>query len=113
MALFSSSVFGASFQIEWGNLTTNTEGWTQVNLVNTYTSPVVVASPEYIVTSQAYGISTWITNVTSTSFLVRNSNENLNNADNVKTHYIVMEEGSWTLPGTTTISFSLVFLFIL
>ncbi len=100
MSIFSTSIFASQFQMEWGTVTTTGENWLQVNLENTYTTPIVVASPEYTTTTTDYGRSSWVTNVTSSSFMIRTTNAVLANSDTMKQHYIVMEQGDWTLPGS-------------
>lgn len=88
----------AAFQMEWGSTTSSNETWVTITLDQIYDNPIVVASPEYSTTTQPNGISTWIRNVTSTSFELRTSDENLNSLDDITVHYIAMEEGNWTLP---------------
>ncbi len=97
--IFISNSFGTSFQMEWNSVISNNENWIKIPLINSYVTPVIVATPEYTSTNQDYGISTWITNVTSNSFMLRTSNEHLNNTQNITVHYIVIEKGSWVLPG--------------
>ena len=98
---FIQNINANSFQIEWDSKTISPETWTQINLTNKYYNPIVVASPEYSSTTNANGIGVWITNVTSTSFLIRTSDENFAAADSIPIHYIVIEKGSWTIPGTS------------
>lgn len=87
--------------MEWGKTTTTGETWKTITLENTYTNPIVVATNQYQSTTTDYGIATQITNVTPTSFKIKNSNINQNNPDNINTHYIVIEQGSWTIPETS------------
>ena len=96
-----SITFGSEFQMEWGKQTLQNETWTQINFSGFFIDPIVVATPQYSITTANFGISTWITNVTNTSFMVRTSDENFASQDNITTHYLIVEKGSWTLPGTT------------
>ncbi|MCA9496932.1 MAG: hypothetical protein KC589_08350, partial [Nanoarchaeota archaeon] len=96
--LLIPNIFAANLQIEWDSQVVSPETWTQINLANNYDNPIVVASPEYSVTTNAFGISVWVTNVTSNSFMIRTSDENFGAADSINVHYIVMEEGDWNLP---------------
>jgi hypothetical protein len=91
----------AQFQMEWDKQILVNETWTQINLSTFFIDPIVVATPEYSVTTQSFGISTWITNVTNTSFMLRTADENFGSTDNITVHYLVVERGEWTLPGTT------------
>ena len=97
---FIPNIFGVMFQMEWNNITITPESWIKINLENTYANPIVVATPEYTTTTNDNGISTWITNVTVNSFMLRVSDENFNASDNVRVHYMAMEEGAWYLPGS-------------
>lgn len=94
----NQNIFGNNLQLEWGSQNIPAETWTEITLTNTYFNPVVVASPEYSVTTNNNGIGVWITNVTSSSFMIRTSDENFASVDSINVHYIVMEEGNWTLP---------------
>ena len=89
--LLIPNLFAANLQIEWDSQTVSPETWTEITLANTYDNPIVVASPEYSVTTNAFGISVWVTNVTSNSFMIRTSDENFGAADSINVHYIVME----------------------
>ena len=62
MSLFSISGYSATFQMEWGTVTTINEDWLQVNLDNTYTNPIVVVTPQYNF-NPTNGIDSWVTNV--------------------------------------------------
>ena len=97
---FLSFSYSSTFQMEWDSITISPETWTQINTTNVYSSPIVVATPEYTSTTNPNGISVWVTNVTSSSFLVRTSDENFNAQDIITVHYIVIEEGTWSLPGS-------------
>ncbi|MCA9486128.1 hypothetical protein H6501_03000 [Candidatus Woesearchaeota archaeon] len=88
------------FQMEWGNSTALNETWITVNLSAFFVDPIIVATPQYTTTTNANGISTWITNITNTSFRLRVSDENFAAADNVLVTYIVLERGNWTLPNS-------------
>ena len=94
------NIFAGVFQMEWNAQVITPETWVQINLTNTYINPIVVATPEYFLTTNDNGISTWVTNVTPTSFKLRVSDENFNASDSIRVHYIVMEEGAWNLPGS-------------
>jgi hypothetical protein len=97
--MFSSAF--AQFQMEWNKQVITNETWTQINFSTFFIDPIVVATPEYSVTTQPFGISTWITNVTNTSFMLRTSDENFASQDSIMVHYLVVERGTWILPGTT------------
>lgn len=102
LILCINSVFSAAyFQMEWNKTTISPENWTQINFTDFYEEPIVVATPEYTTTTNANGISTWITNVTNTSFMLRTSDENLNAQDSLSVHYLVIERGTWTLPNSS------------
>jgi hypothetical protein len=74
--------------------------WTTVNLVNTYTSPVVVCAVNY--DNNSAPVVVRVNNVTATSFdvMLQDAGGSVV-ADDV--HYVVMEEGVWTLPDGTAI----------
>lgn len=99
--LFIPNVLSTTFQMEWDKQSVSPETWTQINLRNTYNNPIVVAGPEYSSTTNANGIGVWVTNVTTDSFMVRTSDENFAASDTINIHYIVMEEGNWTLPNSS------------
>ena len=88
----------ASFLImEWGVVPNVGEEWVQVNLTYEYVSPVIVASPQY----EDAGVPTVtrIANVTFTSFEVKLQNPGDGSTPTTRNvHYIVVEEGNWTLP---------------
>jgi hypothetical protein len=92
------SIFAATFQMEWDTQTISSESWTKIDLTNYYLSPVIVATPEYSSTTRDNGIIVWLRNVSGGSFEVYVGDENGNAADNVDVHFVVMEEGSWTMP---------------
>jgi uncharacterized repeat protein (TIGR01451 family) len=76
------------------------ETWTTVNLTNTYVSMVVVCTPNYA--NNLIPLVTRVRNVSGSSFEVRLQNPHGGNPDvalNSETvHYLVMEEGAFTLP---------------
>lgn len=90
----------AGLQMEWGTLVASAGEFEKVNLTNKYNSPIIVVTPEYTTTTNPNGIVTWLANVTSTSFEVTAEDENFANVDDVTLHYIVMEEGNFTLPSS-------------
>ena len=100
--IFSINSYGIDnkFQMEWNKTTSINETWKTINLNTYFIEPIVVATPEYNSTTNANGISTWIRNVTNTSFEIRTSDENFASADNITVHYLVIEKGSWTLPNS-------------
>ncbi len=98
--LFLPLFVSANFQMEWDSQIIAPETWTQINLNNIYSNTIVVAGPEYSSTTNANGIGVWITNVTSSSFMIRTSDENLASVDSISIHYIAIEEGNWTLPNS-------------
>ncbi len=101
LLVFSSSYPAKYFQMEWNSTIVKNETWTTINLTVDFVDPVVVAEPEYSVTTHDNGIMVWVRNVTNKSFQVRTSDENFSCADNIRVHYIVMERGSWILPNST------------
>jgi hypothetical protein len=75
--------------------------WTTVPLANTYTSPVVVASPRYA--NNSTPIVVRIQNVTATSFEIRLQNPSNGAVAAETVDYLVVEEGKWLLPDGTPI----------
>jgi hypothetical protein len=100
MSLFSTQIFGVELQMEWGTVTTTNENWLEVDLQNNYVNPIIVVTPEYSF-NPSTGIDSWVTNVTTSNFLIRTSNDLFTNSNSISVHYIVMEKGAWTLPGTS------------
>ena len=92
---------------EYGTVDIDGETWTTVNLQNTYTNPVVVASTRYFVDANVTATTprdARVRNKTSTSFQIKP--DTIAAATIVGTttlDYIVMEAGTWTIDnGTTT-----------
>lgn len=100
LVLSMISLSYAQFQMEWGKQQLQNETWTQINLSTYFINPIVVAAPEYTTTTDVYGIDVQITNITNTSFMIRSSDENFASQDNITAHFLILEEGSWTLPGS-------------
>ncbi len=93
---FTTLAFNPKF--EYGTLTNVSETWQTVNLTNTYTSMVVVAS--VVVTSNAsLSIVTRVQNATGNSFQVKlQVAGNATGATGTATvYYMVAEEGNYTL----------------
>jgi hypothetical protein len=83
-------------QIEWGS--TNTGGTSvTVNLTNSYTNPVIVASAQYA--NNTTPVVTRVSAVTGTSFDVRLQNPSGGAVVAEKISYIVVEEGVHTIGG--------------
>ena len=82
------------FSMEWGTVTVN-DTFTTVNLVNTYQSPIIVCAPAY---TSGIPRTVRIKDVTSTSFKVRVQNPSGETCPATTVHYIVVEEGVWSLP---------------
>ncbi len=87
-------------KMEW-NTTVVGSAWETINLINNYTSPVVVASVQYA--NNTIPVVPRITNVTSTSFMLRIQNPSNSSIVSEKVHYLVVEEGNWSLPDGTKI----------
>lgn len=86
--------------MEWNSQSISPETWTKINLTNNYNEPIITATPEYSSTTNNYGIGVWITNVTSNSFMIKSSDENFGASDTITIHYIAIEKGAWTIPGS-------------
>ena len=92
-----SSVMGI---IEFGVINVSDEVYSTVNLTNSFLSPVVVASPEYLAGPNAppYPMGAIIRNVTSQSFEVKVDRPSGGLTGTITpVHYIVMESGSWNI----------------
>lgn len=83
-----------SFRMEWGTITTG-DTFTQVDLHNSYSSPIIVCSPEY---DSGVPRTVRITDVTESSFRVRVQNPSSAVCPETNVHYIVAEEGVWDYP---------------
>ena len=88
--------------MEWGEFSLSAESWTTISMQNSYVSPIVVVSPEYASTSQNRGIGVWLDNVTENTFEVIASNHLGDSTNTITVNYIVLEEGNWSFPGTTS-----------
>lgn len=77
---------------------TGATGWTTISLEQSYDSPVIAVLP--FEDSTTNPISARIDNITSNSFDVtlQESNSDIGKSDTI--HYIVVEEGAWTLGNT-------------
>ncbi len=71
--------------------------WVSVEMENTYISPVVVAS--FLEESNTLPASVRIANVTSNSFDLKLQNPGNSSLSEEEVHYLVVEEGRWTLDG--------------
>jgi len=91
-----------SLAMEWGTVSVS-DTFTTVNLVNTYESPVIVCAPEY---SSGVPRTVRLRNVDSSSFDVRGQNPSGTTCPTTTAHYIVMEEGVWSLPDGTKVEAS-------
>jgi flagellin-like protein len=87
----SSSV---TFKMEWGTVTVD-DDFTQVDLQNSYFSPVVVCTPQY---SSGVPRTVRVTDVTGSSFRVRVQNPSSAVCPATVVHYLVAEEGVWDSP---------------
>jgi|GEM_PF-6570704 len=84
-------------KMEWGTVNSLSTSWVRVNLTNTYESPVVVSSPDY--TSVDIPVVTRLRNVSADYFEIKLQNPgDLATPASRDVHYIVIEEGNWTLP---------------
>ncbi|MEM9593102.1 MAG: hypothetical protein AAGD06_02495 [Acidobacteriota bacterium] len=88
---------------EWGNASVGGTAVT-VNLGNTYTSPVVVATIQYV--NNTTPVVTRISNVTGSSFDVRLQNPSGGSVATDNVSYLVVEEGQWTVDGLTFEAFT-------
>ncbi|PVX23759.1 MAG: hypothetical protein CW691_09690 [Candidatus Bathyarchaeum sp.] len=83
-----------SFKMEWGTTTVN-DVFTQVNLQNSYCSPIIVCAPEY---SSGVPRSVRLTDVCGSSFNVMVQNPSSAVCPDTVVHYLVVEEGVWNYP---------------
>ena len=83
-------------QVEWGSTIAGGTAVT-VNLTNTYTNPVVVASAQYA--NNTTPIVTRVSNVTGTSFDVRLQNPSGGAVAAENISYLVVEEGTHSIGG--------------
>ncbi len=92
-------------KMEVGTASGVDENWVTVNLTNTYSSMVVIATPNYF--NNTIPIVTRIRNASGSSFEVRIQNPHATNPDvNLSpetVHYLVIEEGAYALPDGTLI----------
>lgn len=89
--------------MEWGNTTISPQTWTNITLENSYVSPIIIVSPQYTTTTEDRGIGVWLDNVSENSFQVYAANYLFDSTDSIKVNYIVVEEGNWTFPNTSSI----------
>lgn len=85
----------ATFKMEWGTIEDVNDEFGQVNLENSYFSPVIVCTPEY---SSGVPRSVRVTDVTCSSFKVRVQNPSSDVCPTTDVHFLVAEEGVWTSP---------------
>ena len=90
------SIFCADFQTEVGQVSTD-ETWASVSFVNTYTDPVVVASPWYV--NNTIPASVRIRSVDSESMEIRLHNPSGSDLSADTITYWVVEAGTWTHNG--------------
>lgn len=83
-----------SFKMEWGTITVN-DAFTQVNLQNSYSSPIVVCTPQY---ASGVPLTVRVTDFTCSSFKVRVQNPSSAVCSDTVVHYLVAEEGVWDYP---------------
>ncbi|MBR9690042.1 MAG: hypothetical protein GOV01_04050 [Candidatus Altiarchaeota archaeon] len=88
-------------KMEWGTVPSVGDSWVQINFTYLYDSPVIVASIQY--TSLGVSTVTRIANISSTNFTVRLQDTGGGAATIRDVHYLIIEEGNWTLPGGTRI----------
>ncbi|MBD3311547.1 MAG: hypothetical protein GF349_03555 [Candidatus Magasanikbacteria bacterium] len=86
----------ANLQMEVGTVSTD-ENWTDVDLENTYSSPIIVTS--YYESNNTAPASVRIRNVTSTGFDVRLQNPSALDLSSDQITYFVIEEGKWDVDG--------------
>ncbi|MCK5026034.1 MAG: hypothetical protein KAS15_05550, partial [Nanoarchaeota archaeon] len=87
-------------KMEWDTVTAG-ESWEIVNLSNTYVSPVIVVSNQYANNNLPFVPR--ISNVTNNSFIIKIQNPGQSPVAPETLHYLVVEEGNWTLPDGTPI----------
>lgn len=80
----------ATFKMEWGTIENVNDEFTQVNLQNSYFSPVIVFTPEY---TSGVPRSVRVTDVTCSSFKVRLQNPSDDDCPNTDVHYLVVKDG--------------------
>ncbi len=88
------SGFSATFKMEWGTTTVD-DTYTQIDLQESYVSPVIVCTPNY---TSGVPRSVRTTDVTSQSFKVRVQNPSSTSCPPTEVSYLVVEEGVWTTP---------------
>lgn len=91
---------GSGFKMEVGT-TTASSSFSTVSLTNSYTNPVVI--PMYYESSNSLPASVRLDNIGSSSFdiALQNPGGSVLSSDTV--HYLVIEEGAWTMPDGTLI----------
>ena len=89
-------VGGPTAQLESASVTVGGSPVT-VNLANTYVSPVVVATVQYL--NNGIPVVARVSNVTSTSFDVRLQNPSRSAVVAENVSCLVLEEGTWTIDG--------------
>ncbi|MCH8147333.1 MAG: hypothetical protein IH987_04965 [Planctomycetes bacterium] len=87
---------GGGAQMETGTVSVG-GGGTTVNLTNSYASPVIVCSVNF--NNNTIPVVTRVGAVTSTSFDVRLQQAGAGTVVAETVHYIVVEEGTWTIDG--------------
>ncbi|KXH76885.1 MAG: hypothetical protein AM326_06325 [Candidatus Thorarchaeota archaeon SMTZ-45] len=82
------------FKMEWGTAIAN-QTFTTVNLHSTYSSPVIVCTPQY---DSDVPRTVRLVNVTSQRFSVKVQNPSATSVPDTVVHYVVVEEGVWASP---------------
>jgi len=95
--------YAGQLTMDWGVVNNVGTSWVTVNLVHDYATPVIVATYNLPSASDPPAVAR-ITNVGTNSFDVRIQNPgDLTTPTPGDVHYIVIEEGDWTLPGGASI----------
>jgi len=92
---------GGELRLEWGSVDAVGDNWVKVNTIKNFTSPVVVGSVNYYNNTIPSVIR--FRNVSSTSFEVRVQNPSGSSLNGTRIHYLIVEQGNWTLPNGTKI----------
>jgi hypothetical protein len=82
-------------RIEWNTVVCTNENYQTVSLINQYNNPIVVCTPQY---SSGVPTGVIVRNVTSNSFEVKLDRPEGDFSGTRTVHYIVCEEGTFTLP---------------
>ncbi|MFH1790266.1 MAG: LamG-like jellyroll fold domain-containing protein [bacterium] len=88
----------SNYQFEVGTVSAN-DNWNTVNLINSYSNPVIVASYYEFFNTSTMAASIRVSNVSSTFFDVRLQSPSTGVLNNDQITYFVIEEGKWDLGG--------------